>query len=559
MKKISLIIAGASLLAFTSCIEEYQPENSFVTMNQADKAPGTYENFVNAIISNLTGKPVFDDTSANNFGYSSLYLRRDAMGMDMVAYGGSHQWFNTSYTCGSGLAPTSSYCQYPWRFYYRQVKACNTVISKAGENPAEDRIEGAGIAYCMRAYYYLELAQSYAQKPYAMDKTTPTVPIVSSDVTEIETGTDLSNPRASYEDVMKFILSDLDKAEKYLANYKRPDKYHPDLSVVNGTRARAYLVMEDWANAEKYAKLAREGYTMLTSEQYIDRDHGFNDCTFGNSWMFSCLFKPDDSTIINNDSDSTWGSWMICELPGGATGVGYYNTYGPALLFDRHLYETLPATDVRKKCFIDFSLDNYNTTTEKDKIIKALEAYSDVPELVYSTGLGTTQFGGMSLKFRSKNGNHTSAQAGYCVDVPMMRVEEMYLIEAEAAGMQNLSRGIQLLTDFAKQRDPNYVYGTHNEAYGNSSTPEFRNEIWWQRRVEFWGEGLATFDIKRLYKGIIRNYPGTNHLDGYKWNTTTPPDWMNYCIIQTESNYNPGIVNNPTPVAPTGDSPEHVF
>ncbi|MDE6013050.1 MAG: RagB/SusD family nutrient uptake outer membrane protein, partial [Prevotella sp.] len=103
------------------------------------------------------------------------------------------------------------------------------------------------------------------------------------------------------------------------------------------------------------------------------------------------------------------------------------------------------------------------------------------------------------------------------------------------------------------------VYGQHNEAYGNTSTSEFQNEVWWQRRVELWGEGFATFDIKRLNKGIIRSYAGTNHLEGYRWNTTTPPDWMNLCIISTEADFNYSIENNPTPLAPTSDSPEFAW
>lgn len=77
--------------------------------------------------------------------------------------------------------------------------------------------------------------------------------------------------------------------------------------------------------------------------------------------------------------------------------------------------------------------------------------------------------------------------SAWCVSVPLMRVEEMKLIEAEAAGMQDEARGIKLLTDFAKTRDPHYVYGTHNEAYGNKSTSKFQNEVWWQRRVEALG------------------------------------------------------------------------
>lgn len=78
----------------------------------------------------------------------------------------------------------------------------------------------------------------------------------------------------------------------------------------------------------------------------------------------------------------------------------------------------------------------------------------------------------------------------------------MYLIEAEAAGMMNESEG------------------------------------------------------KRLNKGIIRSYANTNHLETARWNTTTPPEWMNFVIVQTESNYNTAIVNNPDPIAPTSISPE---
>jgi hypothetical protein len=223
------------------------------------------------------------------------------------------------------------------------------------------------------------------------------------------------------------------------------------------------------------------------------------------------------------------------------------------------LYETIPATDFRKNCFVDFTLDDL----DEDDCIEALKAYSDYPEWVYETGYyGDYGYvGGLSLKFRLAGGEdgHDNQYIGFVVAVPIMRVEEMYLIEAEAAGMQNEARGIDLLTTFAKTRDASYVYGVHQDAYGNTSTSAFRNEVWWQRRAEFWGEGLATFDIKRLNKGIIRSYANTNHVESYRWNTTEPPQWMNLCIVQTETNYNSSCTNNPTPIRPTSDSDEHVW
>ena len=558
MKKLILYITGISALILpTSCIQEFEPQGGSVSSDQAANAPGSYDNFVSSLTSAISGKFTFSGSNyqqPNDFGYTGFYLIRDVMGQDMVAV--NNNWFSTWYQCGVGLAPIYINCQQPWTYYYSEIYACNTVLKLAGENPDENKITGAGIAHCMRAMCYLELAQMYAPKPYAADKSALTVPIIPENLNLSEA---TENPRVSNEEMYKYILDNLDMAEEQLKDYVRPDKTTPDVSVVYGYKARTYLLMEDWVNAEKYAKLAQEGYSIMTAEQYTDRVNGFNNANYTNSWMLTCGFKSDDPCITYNDGDSSWGTWMICEFPSGSDGLGYLNSYGGANLIDRHLYETIPATDARKKCYIDFALDELDPVEDKEEIIEALKAYSDVPENVYGTGLCQDQFGGIPMKFRSANGNHTTNQVGYCVDLPMMRVEEMILIEAEAAGMQNESKGIQILTDFAKTRDPEYVYGSHNEAYNNFSTPALRNEIWWQRRVEFWGEGLATFDIKRLQKGIIRSYPGTNHVAGYRWNTDQPADWMTLCIIQTESNYNGGIINNPTPIAPTGDSPEHTW
>ncbi len=561
MKKISLYIAGAALLTLpTSCIEEFSAqENGYITTDQAANAPGSYENFVSGIFDKNCGEFFFgkDDHRANDFGYPSFYLERDAMGNDIVTFGGSTNWFSSWYEASYSLGPTYLNCQYPWTFYYAQIRACNTVLGMAGDEPDDSKIIGAGKAITMRALYYLELAQLFAQETYRKNDQSITVPIITEKTTTLEAQ---NNPRATNKDMFEFILSDLDKAETYLAGYKRADKYTPDLSVVYGLKARAYLVMGDWANAEAYAKKAMEGYTVLTAEQYTDRNHGFNDANFGNSWMFAMKVKPTDPCQYTNDGDNSWGTWMICEFPTGDIGLGYYNAYGASNIIDRHLYETVPATDCRKKCYLDFAIDELDPEEQKDEIIAALSEYSDVPEYLYGTGLAQEQFGGLPLKFRSKDGNHDDPQyTGWCVDIPVMRVEEMKLIEAEAAGMQNEARGIQLLTEFALTRDPNFVYGQHNEAYYNTSTPAFQNEIWWQRRIEFWAEGLATFDVKRLEKGIIRSYPNSNHIDGYRWNVDHTPGWMNFCIVQTESNYNKALVNNPTPTAPEGNSPEYTW
>ena len=554
LKLLFFVVTGFILT--TSCIEEIDPlgQDARVTVEQAGNAPGAYDNFVSAITSTLTGTFTYGGNSSTypwDHGYPSFLYQRDVSGHDFPV-SGDNNWFEDWYACGLGLGPQYRNCQIPWTYYFGWIKNCNTVISLAGEEPEADRITGAGIAYAMRAMFYMDLARMYAPKTYAVDRDAETVPITR----ETTTVTDAAhNARATNEVMWEFILSDLDQAEEYLADYKRSDVYTPDLSVVYGLKARAYLVMEDWPNAVKYAKMAQEGYSIMTKEQYTSRETGFN--TPNSSWMFGVTYKPTDPNILLNDGDSSWASWMCIEVNPYVSGCGYASNYGQPPIIDRHLYETIPATDFRKNCFVDFALDNLDEAA----CIEGLKAYSDYPDWVYLTGHDANyrRVGGLSLKFRLAGGQagHDNQYIGFVVAVPLMRVEEMYLIEAEAEGMQSEGNGIALLTAFAQTRDASFVYGTHTDAYGNTSTSQFLNEVWWQRRVELWGEGFAPFDIKRLNKGIIRSYPNTNHLEFCRWNTTTPPSWMTLCIVQTETNYNYDCTNNDTPVRPEKDSEEH--
>ena len=559
VKIFSVALVGVALA--TGCIKEIDPQTSSVTVEQAGNASGSYDNFVTAITNSLCGSFTYGGSSNYpwDYGYPSFYLARDVMGND-IALSNSGCWYNTWYTCGTGLGPQYAVCQLPWTYYYKWINNCNTVLKMAGDEPDEDKMAGAGIAYAMRAMFYMDMARMFAQETYGINDQAITVPLITHETSIDEM---LNNPRATNAVMWGQIIEDLDKAETYLANYKRESILTPDLSVVYGLKARAYLTMEDWPNAQKYAKLAQSGYTITSEADYLSRTNGFNTPT--SAWMFGMTFKDTDANILNNDGDSSWGSHMIIEVV--ASGCGYASNYGYPMYIDYHLYQTIPSTDFRKKNFVDFEIDNMSKTDA----IAALAAYSDVPDGVYTTGKSNSKskkIGGLEVKFRPKDGNHSDQYKAFTVYVPMMRVEEMYLIEAEAAGMQNEANGIQLLTSFAQTRDPNFVYGEHaNETYGSTYATGFQNEVWWQRRVELWGEGFAMFDIKRLNKGVIRSYPNSNHVDNYKWNYGTYgvnkgiyPNWMDWCIVQTESNYNTAIENNPTPLMPTGgDSAEYAW
>lgn len=557
MNKIlsTFIFATIATCALSSCIEEEVPQNGTPTVDQVNRAPNAFQNMVSNLTANLSGKRNYspNDAIAFDFGYTSFFLTRDVEGQDIVAAGGNN-WYHHWYSNVSNLSAGKSVTQFPWTCYYGWISDCNVVIRNAGASnyatPIAERKVGAGIAYAMRAMFYLDLVRMYAAKPYAVDHNALTT-IKADETRTVEQAR--HQERMTWTEAFAFILKDLDTAEQYLTGYTRTDKYTPDISVVYGLKARTYLEMQDWAKAEHYAHLAQNGYSMMSQSEYLSRDNGFN--TPNDSWMFATRFVSTDPNISGNDGDDSWGSMMLLE---NGFGGGYAQNYGGVQVIDQHLYSTIPATDFRKKCWVDFSLD---AITSKPAAITALGQYSNYPDRVYAAGKENASYGlgGLSLKFRNAAGMADTKYSAWCVSVPLMRVEEMKLIEAEAAGMQNLSRGINLLTQFAQTRDASYVYGTHNEAYGNTSTPAFQNEVWWQRRVELWGEGFATFDIKRLNKGIIRSYANTNHLENARWNTTSVPNWMVWAFVGTESDNNNGMTQNPDPVQPTSDSTPHVW
>ena len=92
----------------------------------------------------------------------------------------------------------------------------------------------------------------------------------------------------------------------------------------------------------------------------------------------------------------------------------------------------------------------------------------------------------------------------------------MVLIEAEALAHQGKNaEAATALKKLMSQRDPSW-----------NNTSVTVDDVVLQRRIELWGEGFAYFDLKRLNRGIDRNYEGNNHLVGY--NLTVPaqdPKW----------------------------------
>ena len=132
-----------------------------------------------------------------------------------------------------------------------------------------------------------------------------------------------------------------------------------------------------------------------------------------------------------------------------------------------------------------------------------------------------------------------------------MRVEEMYLILAEAQAMAgDPATGAATLEAFVKTyRDPAYTCASKDSVALTAT--QVQDKVWFQRRVELWGEGFSYADMMRLKKDMDRRGAG------FEAHTTffipTGSDALLLPIPQDEIESNAKLTeadNNPTASTP---------
>lgn len=460
------------------------------------------------------------------FGYGSQMYQRDLMTGDLALVGDYSKHFN-SFSRNQNLGEDYIFAGYVWSYYYGFILTANNVISGVDPETATSAQLGyLGAGYAFRAFCYLDLARMLEFLPNDIFPdgknsdgnvvTNLTVPIVEAGMSEEDAR---NNPRATRQEMYDFILGDLDKAEEYIVNIQSTNgKTLPDLACVYGLKARLYMWVEDYANAEKYARLAINTATVspMTENDCLNITTGFNDIS---KWMWGATQNSESRTVTSGIVN--WTSWVSNQTTFGYTGFGT-NMYN---YIDLNMYNRISDTDFRKKEFVapaGSALEGENLYLPGQE--------GAIPEYA-------------ALKFRPNEGNADDYMTGASASVPIMRVEEMYFIEAEAAAHQSADRGKQLVESFmTTYRDPEYTCDV-------SSTDDVVEEIVFQKRVELWGEGQTFFDIKRLNYSVTRAYDGSLFEPLSRYNTNGRPAWMNIVITRNEmmNNYALEGYNNPDP------------
>lgn len=450
-------------------------------------------------------------------GYPALMMARDRLSQEMNGMLNGYDWF-ALWEEASGIGPNFTASTFMANTFMDMIAEANLMIRSIAADNTDTNLKGAlAVAYASRALIYLDFARMYEYLPvtwtnfpdgineYFNNVNGLTVPIIDENTKTQGEYFDLYEvPRATKAEMVQFILSDLDKAEALMQFNLNESKTLPHLDALYGLKARLYLWDGQYQQARQYARLAIETTPTkpMTAPQMLSTTKGFNDL---DCWMWGIQYVPGTFGNLH-----TWTAWMSNEAQYG------YGSLSPQKI-NPFLYRQIRDTDVRKRLWIA----PYGSILEG--LTPVIDPSSDHEP--YAT-----------VKFRPNKGELYDWEIGNATAVPLMRVEEMYLIEAEAAAHLNAEEGIGLLTSFmTSYRDSSYTYPAELDRQG---TPLI-SEIILQKRIELWGEGQSFFDLKRL------NLPVINY--SYQVHHTDRPAYFNLIFPRSMENANLALKhwNNP--------------
>lgn len=522
--KYTSVLAIASMVALGACsdIDDIVPEGGTMLETQLKATTSIIPGRADATFSGMytkLGDPLsfgrFASERPDDFGFVMMAFSNDLEAADIVGQDNNYNWFST---CSELTTRNADYANpyIRYRGVYDEVARANDVIKAYGEITAETSAEikyKVAQAYAIRAFCYLNIAP-YFQFNYKTSSDKPCVPLVT------ETTTDFTNnPRATVKEIYDQIVSDLDFAIANLEGYTRPDKSKIDRQVAYGLRARANLDMGKYAEAASDAAAAAQGYTpasiaeVSTPSFYNITDH---------NWLWGYDMTMDVAKAFPYATSSAWIRSFSAN--GYSAGTGTY------FCINNLLYNKIPESDVRKGWWVNTDLyspllDNLTFGQLKGQQI-ATEQIDDV-KLIFLP-YTNVKFGMYTI------GGTTNEE-----DWPFMRVEEMLLIQAEGLIKSGqTAAGVQVLNDFVRTyRDPQY----NAEATGR----KIEDEVWFQRRVELWGEGFSNSDTRRLGKPLVRFHGSdSNWPQAFRFNMTADDGWWLLRFCTDELNTNLAIVDN---------------
>ena len=515
-----LTLAG---LAFAACtdMDDIVPESGTMLASQVQETNLIAPTRATASFTGLftqIGKPYsMGYGKPDDWGFLMMGYCNDLESAEALMPDSGYNWFSV---CGEYSSRNANY-RNPYIRYrapYKLIADVNTFVSSYPEDTEDqDAIHMIAQAKALRAYAYLSLAPAF-QFSYETSADKPCVPIVTEATTEFT-----NNPRATVKEVYELILSDLDYAIEHLEGYTRPTKANIDQQVAYGLRARAYLNMAKYAEAAADAEKAAAGYTPASIAEVSKPS--FMDISEHN-WIWGYDMTTD---LAQGGLYATSSSWLR-----SFSGQSYSAACQVYTMINKLLYDKITAGDVRKGWWVNEDLES-----------PLLDGLTWLVDGKAKGDIANLEIDDVKLAFlpytNVKFGCTTIGTVNNDEDSPLMRVEEMILIQAECyAKSGNETKAKEILTNFVKTyREPNYSVDERGLSLAD--------EIWFQRRVELWGEGFGIYDTKRLNKPMVRFHDdesSTNQPSAFCFNMAADDGWLLMRFPQGELDTNFGIVDN---------------
>lgn len=532
MKKGKILtLAIAALPLFTSCMDEGE-QNTYLTEDRrtelANEDPDkVFSSAVNGLYSDMQNY-VYNNMQHNYFGQKSFDYLTSLMGNDMIMTGR----FGMSlyhYLCdywGQNYTATAN----RWREYYTCIDNCNKILKTIDPETTDPAVlKYRAIALGMRGYAYLQLSYLYQQSYYVgCDDTkwgkgehydfseSKCVPIVTEK-------TEGDQPLSTVKQVMDQIKSDLGTAYdifKTIGMEKTSTPTDFDGCVAATYLARAYMITHDWDNALKYAQAVVDNFPVLQGEDELLQ--GFSDINLPDV-VFGC--------DITSDNTTTYMSWFsqMDAYSDGYAGIGVWRAaYGPFV-------EKIADDDMRLKWFCCSRSTGFEQGGKKYVLLRDVMRTASVNyQSVKFIGAGRDAVIANASSIAQGNGAPNWELGDYIY----LRSEEAYLMKAEIlAHKGQLGDAKKALEEFMQTRQPSYTYSK------GDTKADLIEEINFQKRVEFWGEGMEFLDNRRLNIPVNRTLDGdkNNHLPGARINYTQEDRHFRYQIPISEIENNKAL------------------
>lgn len=505
MRTIFKLTGIASLLLFAvGCSEEFldkQP-SEFLTTDQigeaAEKNPDVVAGTMNGIYALTVQTGTGGTTNHDDFGHKGYDIFGDMLSGDMALSVSTYGWYRADITeFNAPLDFTRQRNYMVWRYYFRIIRSANTVIDALGGNDVVPELDAnkyiMGQAKAIRAHSYFYLTQYFAN---SYNPSAEILPIYTSLA-------DVNGPKVTTSVIFELIEDDLKEAITLLDGFNRAGKNEINKQVAQGILAYAYGAQENWQGVYDLTNdvINTGGFTVMSDREVVRMVHegddapsggGFNDLST-QSWMWGI--------DITSDLDLALVSWW-----GQVDRFTYsYAWAGDAKAIDATLYSQISDNDVRKNQFA-----------------APTGGYADLMPI---------------NKFFDTN-RVIGGQNPVTTDYVFMRVEEMYLLNAEAAARLTMDTDAQAsLSVLLKERMTgddtsvdSYVAGFTGQA--------LLEEIYLQTRIELWGEGKSYLAMKRNKATIQR---GPNHLSFVGVQIPYDDERLTFEIPESEITDNPFI------------------